>query len=247
MVREDDERLGALGARRGDPGLTGAVVLEGQTRATVARGADARPLRSPHFRERLDDLVFDLHALSFFQTNTQAAERLIRTVRAIVRPLPGDRLLDLYCGAGTFALALAGRFQRVLGIDQVAPAIDDARRNALANGLTGVEFVAGDVEEWIREQEGDFDGVVVDPPRAGLHPRALSRLPGLRPRWILYVSCNPATLARDAAGLRQAGYVPESLQIVDLFPHTAHVESVLLFRRGDEPPFFSGNPLRPDP
>jgi 23S rRNA (uracil1939-C5)-methyltransferase len=139
-------------------------------------------------------------------------------------------------------LALAGRFDQVLGIDQVEEAITDAKRNATENRLSHVDFLAADVEEWIRAQRpGQFDVVIVDPPRAGLHPRTLARLPQLAPRWILYVSCNPGTLARDAAGLQGSGYLPELLQIVDLFPHTPHVESVLLFRRSDEPRMFSGN------
>jgi 23S rRNA (uracil1939-C5)-methyltransferase len=235
VVREQEPRLTLLGPLLAEsvPGLTGAVVLVNRTRATIARGEmDAVLCGQPRFRERLLDLTFELHALSFFQTNTRAAEKLVSVLRSLVQDLPGHRLLDLYCGAGTLALSLAGRFEQVLGIEQVPEAIEDARANARANGLLHPEFQAADVEEWIRTQPaGAFDGVVVDPPRAGLHPRALARLPELAPRWIVYVSCNPATLARDAAGLRAAGYRPESLQVIDLFPHTAHVESILLFRR----------------
>lgn len=245
VTRDEDSRLLELGPELAKqiPGLTGLVLLVNRTRATIARGEVAAVLHGkPYFQEKLLDLEFELHALSFFQTNTLAAERLVQTLREMVHQLPGLSLLDLYCGAGTLGLALASRFERVLGVDQVEEAIEDAKRNAVRNGLTHVEYLAADVEEWIRAQENSFDTVVLDPPRAGLHPRALARLPELAPRWIVYVSCNPATLARDAAGLQQAGYLPEALQIIDQFPNTSHVESILLFRRSDEPARFFRNP-----
>lgn len=245
VTRDEDPRLEKLGPELAEriPGLTGVVLLVNRTRATIARGEVAAVLHGkPHFREKLLELEFELHALSFFQTNTRAAERLVQTLRDLTERLEGRTLLDLYCGAGTLGLALANRFEHVLGVDQVEEAIEDAKRNAIRNRLAHVEYLAADVEEWIRAQTGPYDLVLVDPPRAGLHPRALARLPELAPRWISYVSCNPATLARDAAGLLQAGYLPEVLQIIDQFPHTSHVESILLFRRKDVPAVFSGNP-----
>lgn len=245
VTRHEDARLAKLGPELAAqiPGLTGVVLLVNRTRATIARGEMVAVLHGrPHLRERLLDLEFELHALSFFQTNTLAAERLVATLREIVGRLEGKSLLDLYCGAGTLGLALARRFERVIGVDQVEEAIEDARRNAVRNRLEHVEFLAADVEAWIRTQSEPHEVVLVDPPRAGLHPRALARIPELSPRWIVYVSCNPATLARDAAGLQQAGYLPEVLQIIDQFPNTSHVESILLFRRSDESARFSGNP-----
>jgi 23S rRNA (uracil1939-C5)-methyltransferase len=238
VVRSPDPKLDLLAPAllREVPSLSGLVLIVNRQRATVARGEQEAVLHGrPFFRERLLDLRFELRAQSFFQTNTWGAEVLLAAVRERVVPRSGGRLLDLYCGVGTLGLGLAGSFSEVIGVEQSEEAVEDAGRNARLNGFEHVRFLRADVEAWLRdagESPGRFDGIVVDPPRAGLHPKALRSLPALRPGWILYVSCNPATLARDAAGLGEAGYVPRELQVVDLFPHTGHVESILLFEPG---------------
>lgn len=155
-------------------------------------------------------------------------------------PGQGGQLLDLYCGAGTMGLALAGSFSEVLGVEQVTSAVADARATAAANGIVNARFIEAPVEAWLegKTPEGveppprPFEGgVLADPPRCGLHPRAVRGLLALAPPWILYVSCNPSTLARDAALLVEGGYQPVRLRVIDMFPHTAHVESVLLMER----------------
>jgi 23S rRNA (uracil1939-C5)-methyltransferase len=226
----------------------------------------------PFLRERLSGMEFTLSVQSFFQTNTRGAETLIQVIREGVAdrcrprgehgasegqgrpgghdpgrghdPVRGDggRLLDLYCGAGTLGLALADTFSEVLGVEQVASAVANARATAAANGIANARFIEAPVEAWLEGKAPDgvepppmpFEGgVLVDPPRSGLHPRAVRGLLALAPPWILYVSCNPSTLARDAALLVDGGYRPVRLRVVDMFPHTAHVESVLLMERMD--------------
>lgn len=214
------------------PGLTGVVRIVNDRRATIARGTQSEVLFGRDtFRERLLRLEFELGAQSFFQTNTWGAEVLVSELRRLLADLPGRRILDLYCGVGTLGLSLADRFEQVHGVELADEAVADAQRNARRNGIAHATFVAGDVDAWLREPPEHLrgiDGVIVDPPRAGLHPRTLQSLPRLGASWIAYVSCNPSTLARDAAGLRDAGYLPTRLRVIDLFPHTAHVESILV-------------------
>jgi 23S rRNA (uracil1939-C5)-methyltransferase len=237
------------------PGLVGVVLVVNHSLASVARGETERVLWGrPFLRERLSGIEFTLSVQSFFQTNTRGAEALVEVVREGVAdrrppregPGPlrgqGDRLFDLYCGAGTMGLALAGSFSEVIGVELASSAVADARANAAANGITNARFLEAPVEAWLEGKAPDgveppprpcLDGVLIDPPRCGLHPRAAHGLRALAPPWILYVSCNPSTLARDAALLVEGGYRPVRLRVVDMFPHTAHVESVLLMERAD--------------
>ena len=260
VVRDADPALPELGPRLGEriEGLTGVVLIVNRTRATIAKGEQEEVLWGrPWLREELGGIRFELGAQSFFQTNTAGAERLVEVLKASLdsagvgtaagRPgtagvIPQGHLLDLYCGAGTLGLCLADRFRRVTGVEQVAEAVRSAERTAERNGIRHASFHVADVERWVREDRGDSgregplgedpcDVIVVDPPRAGLHPRALETLPRLGAEVIAYISCNPSTLARDAAGLVAAGYRPVGLRIVDLFPQTGHIESVVVFRQ----------------
>ncbi len=170
---------------------------------------------------------FRISPASFFQVNTWGAERLVSTVMEALEPQGWERLLDVYCGVGLFALALADRVGQVAGVESTPSAIDDARANA--EGLDNVIFVEGLAEEVLPALSGDVDLAVVDPPRGGIHPRALKALAERHPRRIAYVSCDPATLARDSASLTQSGYNLRWVQPVDMFPQTYHVEAVALF------------------
>lgn len=237
VVRHSDGFPPELGPAlaRAVPSLVGVRLLHNTGRATVAQGDVLPYWGRPVIRERLLDLEFELRVESFFQTSTPGAEALLTALRETAAGLDGGRLLDLYCGVGTLGLALAGLHEEVLGVEQVPGAIEDARRNAGLNGIANAGFVLAPVEDWIREagvELSRFDTVLVDPPRAGLHPRALEGVIRLRPGSVLYVSCNPATLARDAARLKEAGYEPVSLRILDLFPQTSHVESILHMKLG---------------
>jgi 23S rRNA (uracil1939-C5)-methyltransferase len=245
VAPEDHPVFGSLGPLLAErvPALVGLVLILNRKKAAVARGESERVLWGrPYLQEKLAGLTFELSVQSFFQTNTLGAEALIGAIRSVLGPLAGGKLLDLYCGPGTLSLALADSFSEVLGVEQLASAVGDARRNAERNGITHARFLEAVVEQWLAVEaiggagsiHGFDGGVLVDPPRAGLHPKAVKGVLGLRPPWILYVSCNPSTLARDAALFVEGGYRPGRMQIVDMFPHTAHVETVMVMERGAE-------------
>jgi 23S rRNA (uracil1939-C5)-methyltransferase len=184
--------------------------------------------------ERLESVTFQVSANSFFQTNTVQAERLFRIVAEACALTGSETVMDLYSGTGAISLLLARRAKRVYGIEVAAAAVADAVRNARANGIDNCTFLAGEVRHVLPElmREGvTADVVVADPPRAGFHPKALGALATLAPVRIVYVSCNPSTLARDAADLVRQGYVVEWVQPVDMFPQTPHIEAVARLRR----------------
>ncbi len=195
--------------------------------------------------------LFTLDAASFFQVNTGAAQTLARTAAAMLAPPEGDRrpaaLLDLYCGAGAPGLLLASGCAALLGLEQDERAVQLARRNAAALGAPHCRYRAGDaaqLEQLVAAGKNAlWDGMplppdtrppradaLLDPPRAGLAPRVLSALQALAPERILYISCNPSTLARDARSLQQT-HILTTLAAVDLFPHTPHLECLSLWRR----------------
>ena len=187
-----------------------------------------------HILERLGDLEFEIAPSAFFQPNTRAAEVLYGEVEKRAGDLRGKVLFDLYCGTGTIALFLARRAAKVVGLELSEAAIANARQNAARNKIHNAAFSAGDVRGTLANavrRHGRPDVVVLDPPRAGNHPKFLRSLIELAPQRIVHVSCNPSTLARDLALLVAAGYVPEEAQPVDLFPHTPHVECVIALHR----------------
>jgi 23S rRNA (uracil1939-C5)-methyltransferase len=178
---------------------------------------------APYLHERVAGRAYRVSPASFFQVNTWGAEQLVALVRDHLEEMQGARLLDAYCGVGLFSLSLAGRFAGVVGIEAAPSSVADARANAI--GLATVEFRQGSVEEMIEPGER-FDAVILDPPRAGASPAALSALLSVQPSRIVYVSCDPATLARDCAAIVARGYRLATVQPVDMFPQTAHVEAV---------------------
>lgn len=172
---------------------------------------------------------FRISATSFFQVNTAAAEELVRVVSEYLAPTGDETLLDAYCGVGTFALSLADKVGYVIGIEEDAGAVAHARLNAAE--LADAEFIEGSVEAFLPQLDRRIDLAVLDPPRQGCKPEALTALIELAPRRIVYVSCDPATLARDARRLADGGYQLVEVQPVDMFPQTYHIESVALFGR----------------
>jgi 23S rRNA (uracil1939-C5)-methyltransferase len=172
---------------------------------------------------------FRISATSFFQVNIAAAEELVRVVSEYLAPAGDETLLDAYCGVGTFALSLADQVGHVIGIEENAGAVADARLNAA--GLANAEFIEGSVEAILPRLDRAIDLAVLDPPRQGCKPEALTALIELAPRRIVYVSCDPATLARDASRLADSGYHLVEVQPVDMFPQTYHIESVALWER----------------
>ena len=149
---------------------------------------------------------------------------------------PDDVVMDLFCGTGTIGQILASKMNnvRIVGVDIVAEAIEDAKRNAQNNGIDGVEFYAADVGKFLSEYP-DFIGkiktVILDPPRAGIAPKSLQKVIALGAKHIVYISCNPSTQARDMDTLIKAGYQVDKLSLVDQFPHTGHIESIAKFTR----------------
>ena len=190
--------------------------------------------------ERLTDTlcgrVFGISPLSFYQVNPKMAERLYAQAAAYASPAPGDVLLDLYCGAGTIGLCAAGAGVRLFGTEIVPEAVENARENALLNGRTedDTRFFCGDAAEGIEACKAAFgrvDTIFVDPPRKGLSPGVIAALTGRGAERVVYISCNPATLARDLALLEKEGYRAVRCRAFDLFPRTGHVETVVLMSR----------------
>jgi 23S rRNA (uracil1939-C5)-methyltransferase len=205
-------------------------------RATIAVGESEELLHGDaEIEERLGDLRFRIAANTFFQTNTLQAETLFALVAEWADLGPQDDVLDLYAGTGAISLWLARRAARVTGIETVPESVAMAAKNAALNGIDNCRFVTSDVREFLHRRPGDAAAaqvVVVDPPRAGLHPDIVVALRQLRPRRLVYVSCNPATLARDIGLLATGGaYTLRRVQPVDMFPHTYHVECVALLER----------------
>lgn len=184
--------------------------------------------------ERMGDLQFKIGGKSFFQTNTQQAIKLYDVVASFAGLTGSETLYDLYTGTGTIALYVARRAHRVVGIEYVEDAVGDARENAKLNGIDNAEFFAGDMRLVLNAdfiaQHGTPDVMITDPPRAGMHPDVVATILRAAPRRIVYVSCNPATQARDLAALDVA-YCVKAVQPVDMFPQTQHVENVCLLER----------------
>ena len=198
----------------------------------------------PVLRERLhlprgEVLDFEIHPRAFFQTNTEQAEVLYTEVldkAGLLGGKPCDCVLDLYCGTGTIALCAAPYARRVIGIELQPDAVENALQNARLNSIENAEFLCGDVGEVLETSAlGDTgaDLIIVDPPRSGLRPDALSLLTEMKANRLVYVSCNPESLARDLAELVGAGWQVDAIQPVDLFPQTFHIECVVALRKGE--------------
>jgi 23S rRNA (uracil1939-C5)-methyltransferase len=186
--------------------------------------------------EQIGDLTFEISANSFFQTNTLQAENLYRAVRDGAGLTGQEVVYDLYCGTGSISLFLAAEAREVHGLELIDTAIEDATRNAVNNGITNCRFYQANLDTFFsrdprRKGLPPPDVIVVDPPRAGMHDRLARRLPALGARRIVYVSCNPTTQARDVHFLLRKGYRLNNLTLVDMFPHTPHIETVAVFVR----------------
>ena len=189
---------------------------------------------APQVEERLGDLRFLISPEAFFQTNTEMAEVLYGVAAEYAALRGHERVFDLYCGIGTIALTLAPRAGKVFGLELVETAIQDAASNAKLNEIRNARFYSGDVRTSLRDlvtEAGKPDLVVVDPPRAGLSQKVVRRLIEAGPERIVYVSCNPTTLAPNAAQLVEAGYTLTRVRPVDMFPQTPHIETVALLER----------------
>jgi 23S rRNA (uracil1939-C5)-methyltransferase len=205
-----------------------------RSRANVAFGESHHALAGDGMLvERLLGLEFEAGPNAFLQTNSRQAEHLYGAAVEAAELTGAETVLDLYCGTGTLTLLLARAAARAVGVESVPEAVASARRNAKRNGIENVAFVEGEarpiMRQWSRGERPDrpsAEVVVVDPPRAGLHPRVVFRVAELKPRRIAYVSCNPATLARDVKDFEAHGYRLVETTPFDMFPHTPHIECV---------------------
>lgn len=187
-----------------------------------------------HITEMMDKLQFKVAAKSFYQTNTQQAFHLYEVARQLAQLTGKELVYDLYTGTGTIANFVARHAQKVIGIEYVEDAIADAKANSKCNGIENTLFYAGDMKDILTDefvkQHGKPDVIITDPPRAGMHPDVIQTILRAAPKRIVYVSCNPATQARDLEVLNEQ-YRVEAVQPVDMFPHTPHVENVVLLEQ----------------
>jgi 23S rRNA (uracil-5-)-methyltransferase RumA len=191
--------------------------------------------------EELLGLNFEISMKSFFQTNPKSAEKLYSKVIEYAlekrEAIDNTVVMDLFCGTGTIGQILASRSEnaKIIGVDIVASAIEDAKKNAKRNGIEGLEFYAADVGKFLSQYpqyKNKIRTIILDPARAGIAPKTLKKIIYINADRIVYVSCNPATQARDTVELMSNGYQIKKLSLVDQFPHTSHIETVVLFEKG---------------
>ena len=190
----------------------------------VLRGRD-------YYREELAGFTFNVSAFAFFQTNVPAAERLYEDTVRVMGDVSGMTVFDLYCGTGTISQIVAGSAKRVVGVEITPESVSAAKENALMNGLDNCEFICGDVFEVLSGLDEKPDAIIVDPPRMGLSDKALTRIASYGVPRIVYVSCNPKTLAPNLKAFESYGYAISSVQPYDNYAWTKHVETVVLITR----------------
>ncbi len=214
------------------PNLVSVVQNINKKPTNVVMGSKTRVLYGrPTINDSLGALNFNISAQSFFQVNSEQAEKLYNKALEYAALSGTETVVDVYCGTGTISLYLAKHAGKVYGIEIVAPAIEDAKKNAQDNNCHNAEFILGDAADRLPQLLAEGvkpDVVVVDPPRAGCEQKVLKAIADVEPQRIVYVSCNPASLARDLAYLSERGYKAMTAQPVDMFPMTSHVETVVV-------------------
>ena len=199
---------------------------------TSTNSPDVDNTRLPHAPyEEILGLKFKISPFSFFQTNTLGAEILYKTARDFVGETKDKVIFDLYSGTGTIAQMLAPVAKKVVGVEIVEEAVEAAKVNAELNGLDNCEFIAGDVLKVVDELEDKPDFIVLDPPRDGIHPKAIQKIIDFGVEQMVYISCKPTSLARDLEVFEAAGYKVKRATAVDQFPNTVHVEVVCCLHR----------------
>jgi 23S rRNA (uracil1939-C5)-methyltransferase len=188
--------------------------------------------------EQLEDFRFKIGPQSFFQTNTRQGERLYQVTREFAELSGDEKVYDLYCGTGSIGIFVSRQAARVVGVEVVEAAVEDARENATLNGIGHASFFAGDVIDICRDEffaaHGRPDVIITDPPRAGMHADLVNKILDMAAPTVVYVSCNPATQARDLQ-LLDAKYTVTKVQPVDMFPHTHHIENIVQLKLRQQP------------
>ena len=235
----DEARAKALMQHIADafPEITALLYVDNQKFNDTYNDLDLQVFKgNDHIFETMDGLKFKVGAKSFYQTNTEQAFRLYSVVRDFAGLTGGELVYDLYTGTGTIANFVSRYARKVVGIEYVPEAIEDAKVNSEINGITNTAFYAGDMKDILTDEfineNGRPDVIITDPPRAGMHPDVVQTIIRAAAKRIVYVSCNPATQARDLALLDQY-YKVEAVQPVDMFPHTPHMENVVLLNKRD--------------
>lgn len=225
---EDKELMESLGKGLSEnfPEVTSFVNNVSGKKANICRGDyELQITGDDHIVEKLGDYEFSISANSFFQTNTKGAKQLYDVVKDFA-DLKGDEfVMDLYTGTGSIAIYLSDMAKKIVGIEIVETAILDARKNCEKNGISNCVFITGDLKDVAKDINERPDVLVCDPPRAGMHKNVVSKIMELSPEKIVYVSCNPATMARDISIFKEK-YEVKRVQPVDMFPHTHHIEAV---------------------
>jgi 23S rRNA (uracil1939-C5)-methyltransferase len=240
FYKNDDERITMLmqHLQRAFPGITSLLyVVNGKRNDAIGDQEVICFSGRDHIYEEMEGLRFKIGAKSFFQTNSEQAYKLYCITRNFAQLSGREVVYDLYTGTGTIANFVAKSAKKVVGVEYVKEAIDDARVNARLNGVSNAAFYAGDMKDVLNAdfiaQNGRPDVAILDPPRAGIHPDVAQAILKAHPQRIVYVSCNPATQARDLAIL-SARYAITGVQPVDMFPHTHHVENVVAMKSAEE-------------
>lgn len=234
LAREDEfvRRIRAV-----SPEIKSIVINSNREKTNVILGQKCRTAwGSDTVRDVLCGLTFEISPLSFYQVNRVQAERLYTQAAAYAGLDGSQTVFDLYCGTGTVGLTMAHKARALYGIEIVPDAVENARRNAELNGIANAEFLCADAAEGtkqLRERGIVPDVVLIDPPRKGCSAEVIALLDELAPQRLVYISCDPATLARDVARLAGRGWTLEAFTAVDMFPRTANVETVAKFTQAD--------------
>ncbi|MEG1929843.1 MAG: 23S rRNA (uracil(1939)-C(5))-methyltransferase RlmD [Anaerovorax sp.] len=186
-----------------------------------------------YYMEEIMGLKFKVSAFSFFQTNILAVEKLYTEALSYIEDLDGKTVFDLYCGTGTITQTLALRAKKAIGIELVEEAVEAAKINAQLNGLENCEFIAGDVFKVLDELQDIPHVILLDPPRMGVHPKALEKILKYGVKQIVYISCNPKSLAENLSVMETFGYKVKVIKAFDNFPNTKHTETIVLLQRGN--------------
>lgn len=184
-----------------------------------------------YFYEKLFDFKFKISSLSFFQVNTKAAEKLYEIVKDHFKNDQEKEIYDLYSGTGSLSQIISPHVKKVTGIEIDKSAVNHARENMNLNNIVNCEFIQGDVRKILAKEKKNVEKLIVDPPRPGLHSEVITSIVDISPEEIVYVSCNPKTQARDIQKIMYNGYHIEDIKLVDMFPHTPHIESVALIAK----------------
>jgi len=217
-------------SRQGCPNLAGVTWSINLSPADRSYGEIQEGFGQDYLMESLNGIKFKIPVQSFFQTNTIQAEKLIKIAKEFINLQGNEKVFDLYSGTGSIGLSLADKAKEVIGIEENEAATKLSKENAKLNGIENYSAIAGRVENIIKSIDLHSDKMVLDPPRPGIHKKVLAKIIEAKPQTIVYISCNPNTQKLDIDQLLPAGYKIERIQPVDMFPHTPHIENVVLLR-----------------